>query len=669
MTTANVPVHTIDVTTVRYLQEVNDVLRGIIYNNDRTHTNTFICSATDSGKTTWLMEFLKTSAGSRWLFVTHRIAIAEFIKSKCEQADVPVTYYKDVPGCLDSYTHLICSMESLYRILSDGPNNKKTLRPYDCVFIDEAMGMFMHMSSPTISERRLLWSMLTKFTTGTHASRVVFLDAYVTDFHINAAMSLCKNELTLVRNLMPKANAAKYYIHQDYKQWLDELKLTVTNERIVVVSATKCVIYYLYALLYDYLPLTKRILILTGDSPRVEIKRFVEQMGDLTEYWVVMYTSVLGAGLDVQTPGYTRVFGYADGTSVDAGSFKQMLDRFRKTLRCDIYASLPTPNVAATYTSLTIVENVEAMLHDATERSRGLYYQFYRVIQECIAESFDGVPPVTLEIGARNTHFARFLANLIAYSYKCKEDFLREFFHVLSLCGTAHEMIPSKSKTPSEIHRPTVKRGESRYHEIHSDQSLNSILRTRTLPPDRELDEKIVRKYLLAGWLDERKTGLFKLVLLESNNDVLTAQNSVTGSGKKDFHEIMYTNGWYIRTTIRSIMRLAGWNETSDVIKLSVLPVRNQQMEFYQLVDRNFYTVMSQLGFTLTSVPRQPGLKVLVRFYKDLLRSMGCLTVDTDARCYKIRHEFIVKDLELYKEWLINKTVVPLQMTVSVPQQ
>lgn len=634
-------------------------------------------SPTGTGKTHWIVQHLLRYAKT-FLVLTTRRALAEFYKEVLEEAFIDVTCYMDERSPQLEKDQLIVSLESSWKTIIGGK-----VREYDIVVIDEAVQFLEHIHSPTIQQRTLLWNLLRQYIKG-KAKRVYFFDAFAMPDHIDALQVLCYHNVVVYRNTYPKQEC-KFFRYESFRDWENTLKAIFgEGKRVVVVCSCKKLLMYLYVVLLKVRPLA-RLCALTGDSDTRTVALFVESRKDLTRYDAVLYTSVVGAGLDIQSEGYDHCFVFADGASCSVPSVRQMMDRFRKLKEKHIYIE-PLYNKKGEmqrmeYQRLADRDTMEQTLLNHASQSVSLYRslnEFHSVLLDCLAEAIQElagpIDQYTGTIQRKSTHFRAFLAIVLSYIYRCRADFRHEFYATLS----AVEVIDKPQIEPkgARVHWPSVSRLQDDYLTLAAEETTREFLCQYRVPngySKEQLNPQTLAAFRKSGKLDTEKRRLFWLVFIATEKEALQEQTAATGmqaSGRsRDFHECPQSNRWFVRQDIRKLLSYA-LPQDAPPSATSIHPVIDTMVARTRFAEIQDTVNERQLRLRFDTLPPiRRSIHSMNEFYRALLHQVGLklrpddtkrttegTTENGKPRRVFYQHHF-EEHYQLYRELCVSETI------------
>jgi late competence protein required for DNA uptake (superfamily II DNA/RNA helicase) len=274
-------------------------------------------SPTDTAKTTILINFALNPKFKSILFLTSRRTLARDILKRMRQADIPVVSYLDTNDIGDE-PFVIIQAESLHKIR----------RSYDLVIIDECTSFFTQMDSGLHEhldmDRDMLQAVLAQ------AKNCIFLDADIDERTFVFLHELFPKEtIYLTQNTWRPEG--KKLIHYKSLEMQEMLKQDLREgEKIGIVVSSKKKGERIVEMVKQYTGKYKFF-----NSQACDPKDFEDINATLKDVQVVMFTSTIKEGVDIQIP-FDRVYVFAGHTTC-ARDIKQMVGRFRHNRSNEVY--------------------------------------------------------------------------------------------------------------------------------------------------------------------------------------------------------------------------------------------------------------------------------------------------------------------------------------------
>lgn len=297
-----------------------------------------IKSAYDTGKTTMIKKLLSEFSNhfSRVLFITYRQSLSldflgnfEGLGFKCYLNNTQYDKNKPNEEVYDAYKskRAIVQIESLPHF-RDGSG---TIPKFDLVIFDEPESGLNHFSSPTIINKKDVFTFMTNIIL--NATSVLMLDgdfgnrAYYYMTHLAAQQEA---KFRMIINARKKC--IKSFILTPYEaQFHEQIRLaTNANKKFIVVSQSS---EYAQALAnnLDKIPsYTKKVLCHTSKT-NDELKNKLVNVNKLwVEYDIVLYSPTITAGVNFDTVHFDTMFVVLSQGSNNPRDLMQMLSRCRK---------------------------------------------------------------------------------------------------------------------------------------------------------------------------------------------------------------------------------------------------------------------------------------------------------------------------------------------------
>lgn len=327
-----------------------------------------ICSSMGTGKTQGIINLISPNPSGSALIIVHRRSLAKMITSRLnrafQQAGVDVTFvnYEGVsPKQLRQQKHLVICLNSLPKLIEMGCE----IPQYDLVIMDEIEQQLAHLTGDTfkgdeaVNAYHILKAILVR------ANNVVGLDAYATESLTVAWLSsvvgdnqvqFLVNEYQPVRGDLYMWDNLYQVIHQATEA------LNTSSKPIVIATSSRRIAKILYSYFSGETVLTPEELkkIRSDDDLSVYealLDSFYQGQGlgknkvevvhgensdtkpvqslfaninqRVASLRVLIYTSAIGSGIDIQTP-VQAVFGLFSANTLPGDEIHQMLGRCRK---------------------------------------------------------------------------------------------------------------------------------------------------------------------------------------------------------------------------------------------------------------------------------------------------------------------------------------------------
>ncbi|AYV77466.1 MAG: superfamily II helicase [Dasosvirus sp.] len=291
--------------------------------------NKILCikSSIGSGKTYALEQIIENHVKvfgeeSRILCVSTRRGYAQDIQNNT-LSKFKFTNYMKVKGDLKNEKRLIISLESFFRICTNG-----YLREYDLIILDEVESILGQFFSSTVEKKENCFEKFVEFLDKAH--KVVMMDADLN----NRGMEFAKfvsNRITTIYNRYGGIKK-KYILTNDYEKYYDSMKKDILEgKNIAVASLCKTMALHLRdRLRQDFPEISDFIVCLHSDCSST----LREELENIKESWrkyrVLLFTTIVGVGLNFDIRNYFyKIYGYVAGGLEAPRSFLQMLGRIR----------------------------------------------------------------------------------------------------------------------------------------------------------------------------------------------------------------------------------------------------------------------------------------------------------------------------------------------------
>ena len=604
-----------------------------------------LISPTNSGKTKAIVDMIKKNyASKRILFLTSRIALATFVHSVCSDAGMSFVLYNRVGGTLETYDHLICSMESLHRVI--GTRGGGFFAPdYDIVVVDEVTQFLEHLDSPTIEMRRFLWYQIMYWCRRAE-TKVLLADAYImpNGSHMQAleAMIPC---LHVLRNSYP-LHKGHYTLYEDFKVHEEAMMRAFSErKRLVVCSTSKLWVNYVYSKFTALRPQANLVL-LTGETKKSEIRRFIEDRNSLDGVDAVLYTSCIGAGVDVLAKGFDACYTLSNSHGPTPNGLKQMMDRFRKVTRFHVYCE-PARDTAI-YESMATYADMKRIIYTLADETLNIEANIRSLILEARAD--DAITRMCLTTAEprgpmdeyvqttprSSAVFLEVLAHVLSYKHRCSIAYGAALIAILgetncevdanrecsgkngSAAGPSWKDIMEEVKSMADTHSHLViSTSRSAYPALtetaYSDEDVLKLYKQGTLNKHKQRAFERMFMYVPPGedeTFDQRATAIHRIQSHISSRDVSGALScNITH---------------YARTTAQ-LLSLCGYTRpaTHEIVLDGDVAWRNRYA-LCRMSEVDKASLLNYLGVSqLRTQCLHEGVKGGIKFVKSILKIAG----------------------------------------------
>ncbi len=602
--------------------------------------DTLLISPTNSGKTRAIIEMIKKFYSSkRILFLTSRIALATFIHSVCCDAGMSFVLYNRVGGTLENYDHLVCSMESLYRTI--GRKDGGFYAPdYDIVIVDEVTQFLEHIDSSTIVMRRFLWHQI-MYWCRREGTKMLFADAYVMAGgpHM-VALSLMVPRLHVLRNTYP-LHKGHYTLYEDFavheKHMLDAFR---DRKRLVVCSTSKLWINYVFAQFSSIRP-DATIVLLTGETKKSELRAFIEDRNSLDGVAAVLYTSCVGAGVDVLAEGFDQCYTLSNSHGPTPNGLKQMMDRFRKVTKFHVYCE-PSRDTAM-YETMSTYADMKRIIYSLASETVNIEENIRSLILEAVADDVttrlclttaDPRGPMDEFVQSTPRSSAVFLevmAHVLAYKYRCSIAYGNALLAILN--ETNCDVVANEEGKRTAPSWQKIQQAVTDLANTHQELVVNTARTSFPVLTEAEYPaEKVVELHKI-GVLNKHKQRVFERMFMyvppgededfsERAVAVLKIQSYISS---RDVSGALTSNvAHYARVTAR-LLELCGYTRPSptEIVLDGEAAFRNRE-QLCGMSDVDKSALHTYLGVTqLRTSCLYKGVKGGVKFVKSVLKMAG----------------------------------------------
>lgn len=296
----------------------NDVNK--IFNNfitDDTKKALLIKSRCGTGKThsmyEYIHKYLETRPEARILMISTRQSYARAMCNNDKNATktmkslniINYLEYKEHDFDMNDFYKLprVCvSLESLHYIIKDWI-------PYDIIILDESESICRQLFSTTVKEGSIgIYFHLQKLINIEQCKKVFCLDADLSNPTLELINGIKKENMLMINNIYNN-NKREYFLTQDQKAWMTDVKSKIIqNKKVFIVCLSFEKAEQLYETLKEVLKMANELngikqehndgMLITGQMGTIEKK----QMRDVNKLWsnkgLVITTSATGAGVD-----------------------------------------------------------------------------------------------------------------------------------------------------------------------------------------------------------------------------------------------------------------------------------------------------------------------------------------------------------------------------------
>ncbi len=327
-----------------------------------------IQSPMGSGKTEGLIRMILARPGGRVLIIVHRKSLARSYVERLNNALGKVgierrfeSYEGLTARQVRQLSHVVICINSLPKLVELG----HLIPAYDLVVLDEIEQQLAHLVGDTFKENEAVMTRKVLHAILDRADYVVGMDAYATNLSYRWLQSIRPKDRLYVLVNRYRQHKGQLHVWHDFNQTITHINHVLDTATLPVVIAVNSI--RLAKLLYSYYSgetvLSRQDLqtimtaehvsvadllahqfyhatglgadavrVIHGENSHTEASQtLLENMQHrLTNLRVLIYTSAMGSGVDIQTP-VQAIFGLFNAHTLPADELHQMLGRCRKT--------------------------------------------------------------------------------------------------------------------------------------------------------------------------------------------------------------------------------------------------------------------------------------------------------------------------------------------------
>jgi len=217
---------------------------------------------------------------------------------------------------------LICQIESLYKIITEGFDGYKEIPSYDLVIIDEIESVLNHFLSSTIDNKIETFKYMHDILY--NSNKILALDG---DFNNRSYEFLTAfGKCNVLKNLVQKD--LRHYIFTNHRMYFEnDIDIQLVNgKNIVIVSMSSTLAMYFYN---KYSKKYKTILhcAKSGDEEKLKLQ-------EITEYWqtaqLLIYSPSVESGCSFDIPHFHKLYKILSSKSTSPRGLMQMGFRVRQ---------------------------------------------------------------------------------------------------------------------------------------------------------------------------------------------------------------------------------------------------------------------------------------------------------------------------------------------------
>ena len=390
-----------------------------------------ISSPMGTGKTKVLMELIKTNFMEKSiLYLSHRQTFSQAISG--ELVEYKMHNYMEDMQELYKHKKIVIQLDSLPK-LCDEEGYYKT---YDLVIMDESVSLLNHLSSETLTKTRdLVCKLLRGYIKG--CGWLIALDADMDDRVYDYIKSVRSQEPLVLINKHKPETPRTYILTSNYEKQVTKIcEDAKMGKKIVLVCMSLQKASELESILSKVID-REKIICHTSMSNDI-IKKSLQNVNKLwTVYQIVIYTSVIEAGIDFNVPEYfDTMYCFISLGSTTPRSFMQMTGRIR-SLKDNTISVYYEKQMSHTSENAYIPYLAEIERHIATNMNSGKIDITY-------------LPDGTMKRSQTYDELTRLFAENYLENYKKQYYFLGTLIKIIKSKGHICKYENSKDHPPEE---------------------------------------------------------------------------------------------------------------------------------------------------------------------------------------------------------------------------
>lgn len=315
-----------------------------------------IKSCYNSGKTDIIKKIITEFEPKKILYISYRQTLTYELLGNFKGLGVKSYLNGDFHA-----DRLICQIESLYKIITEGFDGYTEIPSYDLVIIDEIESILNHFMSSTIENKTQTFDFMHNVLY--NSNKILALDG---DFNNRSYEFLAKfGKCNVLNNLVKKDK--RHYIFTNYRMGFEnDIAIQLVNgKNIIIVSMSSKLAMYFYN---KYNKKYKTILhcAKSGDEEKLKLQ-------EITEYWqtaqLLIYSPSVESGCNFNISHFHKIYKILSSKSTSPRGLMQMGFRVRQ---------VEDPNIMVYLNNIPYKEKANFYSYDEIkEYVSELYQKFY----------------------------------------------------------------------------------------------------------------------------------------------------------------------------------------------------------------------------------------------------------------------------------------------------